>query len=106
MLDFSISPKHFGVKVLDLNNEDYLEFIRRHRCAIFGCAGFGHHGMKSDPHHVMVERRNDYLAIPLCAEHHKSYHTLGSVEKFNEKYNVDLMWMIINYLSLYISGRK
>ena len=99
MIDFTISPKHFGLKILDLKNETYLDFIRCKPCAICGDTN------RSDPHHVMNERRNDYLAVPLCRVCHADYHTLGSVEKFNEKYNVDLMWMIVNYLSYYIQER-
>lgn len=99
MINFCCNPKYFGFKILNLKNETYLEFVRNIRCVVCNDPN------RSDPHHVGNERENDYLAVPLCRLHHNDYHKLGSVEKFNEKYNIDLMWVIINLMSFYASEK-
>lgn len=106
MINFCCNPKYFGMNVLNLKNETYLDFIRSQKCIVpdehFQCSD----QPRPDAHHVGNEKENDYLAVPLCRAHHNDYHfKLGSVEKFNDKYNIDLMWVIINLMAFYASEK-
>lgn len=81
-------------KLLTLENDEYVHWIRTLPCLL--C-----HGMESDPHHVRHARKNDYMAVPLCREHHGSIHNMGG-DTFAETYSIDLSWEIMTLLMRYI----
>lgn len=83
-------PKHFGIKTLDLKNAKYEKWIKTKPCLVCGREGV-------DPHHHWHCRRNDYLCVPLCREHHTEYHKLES-DAFENLHNLNLSWEIINLL--------
>jgi len=93
----NIHPKQFNY-----DDPGYESYIRNSVCIV--C-----HSPSVDVHHVYHARRNSYLALPLCREHHttgqNSYHTLG-VKTFEGEHNLDLMWEIVNHLSQYIDKKK
>ena len=62
---------------------------------------------KNDAHHVWNTgkkgKRNDYLAVPLTRKEHQLYHQIGH-KGFEEKFNINLEWCIINLMSDYLRG--
>jgi len=81
---------------------EYLAWIRAQGCLI--------DGKRSDVDHVKARgweesKRNDYLALPLCREHHVERGQIGN-QKFEEKYQInlyeELLWNFIEWQK----GRK
>ncbi len=91
-------------KPVRLEDPDYLRFIRRQPCVISG--------VQSDPHHVVPEgggkvgsKVSDYRTVPLSFRLHREYHRIGR-RAFEQKYNVDLDLVQIQYLELYLSALR
>lgn len=84
------------------SSPDYLDWIRSLPCLV--CHREGCHA-----HHNGHSSRNDYLAVPLCPDHHvlggDSYHRMGH-KSFENKHGIDLTSAIIRLLSQYIERRK
>lgn len=79
-------------------DETYLDFIRQKSCLV--CR----RPPRSHAHHTRglvrgsggtALKPSDYLAIPLCAEHHHEIHQRG-VFTFQKKYRLDLEVKIVN----------
>lgn len=90
-------PKWLASKTLNLENKKYLDFIRTFPCVVCGnpnvVAHHNYHGTKW---------KNDYLAMPLCQEHHgpgsgHGYHDLEH-EGFESVYNLNIDWLIIEFM--------
>ena len=79
-------------------HSSYVAWIRLKNCLV--CA---QHPV--DCHHVYNSGKknhgNDYLSVPLCRSHHQSYHQLEHT-KFEQDFNLNLDWEIINLLSEFI----
>lgn len=83
-----------------LTDPDYLDFIRQRPCIV--CRRYGVHA-----HHVKSRGAggSDYLAVPLCPEHHHLCHVLGK-ETFQARMGVDLKEAVIGCLIDYIRELK
>lgn len=80
-------------------NSKYEKWIRSKPCLICGMEPV-------QGHHLEHARRNCYLLLPLCVEHHLngfpySYHELER-DRFEEHHRVNLDWVVINQLSEFI----
>lgn len=78
--------------------EAYEDWIRAKACLICD-------RRPVDKHHVFHARRNAFLVVPLCREHHSfgpdAYHTVEH-NKFEEIFKIDLQNEIIKLLSEFI----
>lgn len=78
--------------------EPYEDWIKEKSCLICD-------RQPVDKHHVFHARRNAFLIVPLCREHHSfgpvAYHTVEH-EKFEEIFKIDLQNEIIKFLSSFI----
>lgn len=98
-------------KSLVFKDEEFLNFVRKFDCLISHQRGrneeTGEEG--SFVHHNWHARKNDYLAVPLSSLFHltgnQSYHKLEH-EEFCKTHNVNMEWVIINLLSMYIQHLK
>lgn len=81
-------------------NEAYENWIRTKPCIV--CAR-----TPAECHHVWHGKRNAYVSLPLCREHHtagnSAYHKLEH-ESFESVHNIDLSWAIIRFLSEYLEA--
>jgi hypothetical protein len=78
--------------------EPYLAYVRSKPCVHCGSMGV-------DAHHIVAQgqrqsKRNDFLAAPLCREHHARFHTTGNADNF-DGINLwrECMWLLIEYLA-------
>src|SRR3990167_6267284 len=93
-------------KLFTYHDEDYEKWIREEPCLVCRQSHV-------DCHHVYHAKRNSYLSIPLCREHHTmspdSYHRLG-VLTFQETHSIHLDWELLNlnqkYLDMLVSDPK
>lgn len=83
-------PKNYTHKDLK-----YLDWVRGHPCLVCRLPP------RSEAHHNEHAKKNDYLAVPLCRAHHHQYHTIPHKE-FEDRYSINFLFEIINYLSQYI----
>jgi len=91
-----VNPKYLGYC-----DKKYENWIRKQPCIICQRTEGIH------AHHMFHARRNSYLCVPLCVEHHMpgfpdSYHHLEA-KKFEERHNISCEWEVIKKLSEYIS---
>jgi len=79
-------------------NKDYLDFVRAKPCIVhYGC------GLITEAHHWRTKgsQMNDFYAVPLCAEHHREFHSIGKntfLKKYfmEESYVYDCMIQVIS----------
>jgi hypothetical protein len=91
-------------KPVRFEDEEYKRFIRRQPCVVSG--------VQSEAHHVVPEgggkigsKVSDYRCVPLSFKLHREYHRIGR-RAFEEKHNVDLGLVQIQYLEMYLSALK
>lgn len=89
-------------KYISHEDKKYEDWIRKKPCII--CQR-----TPVDCHHAWHGRRNSYLSLPLCRDHHtmspNSYHRLEH-KRFEEVHNLDLGWEIIKCLSEYLEAQR
>jgi len=92
---------------MKLKDANYLKFVRTLPCSM--CAS-----TPSEAHHENYwleygsQRMNDYVAVPLCAKHHRDRHTFGAKNFWTtDKFILVLLLTSLNYLSQskVLSGR-
>lgn len=86
-------------------NTKYEKFIAAKSCVVPRC-GKG----PIQKHHVYHARKNPFMLVPLCMEHHmpgfpKSYHQLEIV-RFEAEHGINLDWIIQLQLMEYIDNQK
>jgi hypothetical protein len=85
-----------------IRSTEYLEWIRTMPCVITGSFPVdAHHAVGK---HGRGEKASDFGVIPLARELHMEYHDKGR-EYFENKYNVDITELVLNYLHRYITGQ-
>jgi len=92
-------------KPITNRSKKYLEFIREKKCLVCQSA------MQAEPHHVSIpgsgrgvgKKGSDYHTIPLCRNHHRSYHYNGR-ESFCEDFGIHLEREIIRLNQEYIAA--
>jgi hypothetical protein len=88
-----MNPKH-----LNYSDKEYESFVRKQPCLICKYPVV-------DLHHWDHARRNSYMGVPLCRNHHTmnpdSYHRL-EMHEFERRHNIEGAWEIIKLLSQYI----
>lgn len=84
-------------RLMTHKDNDYLDYIRSQKCCVPGCE---HIGARVDPHHLFHAHKNHYLCVPLCRVHHTEGGFM-SIERFWEKYKVNLCEEVIYYLLNY-----
>lgn len=99
----SLGARGLKPKYLCYENRHYEKWIRSKPCLI--CK-------KTDVqlHHVDHSRRNSFMGIPLCVEHHmpgfpNSYHQIER-KAFEDRHGVCLDWLIMGLLMEYIEESK
>ena len=89
-------------KWLVYKNEKYETWIRSKFCLVCNT-----HPV--DCHHVKCSRRNSYMSVPLCREHHSfgpmACHIMGH-DSFEKKHNLDLNVEIIKLLMKFIHEKE
>lgn len=80
----------------------YEKFIASKSCIVPEC-----YKTPIQKHHVDHSRRNAFMLVPLCVEHHMpgfkdSYHQIER-RRFEETHNLDLNWVIMNQLMEFIA---
>jgi len=97
-------------KLVKHRNEKYLEWIRQQPSIIsktFDAWDEKKGEGRNEGHHAWNTgkkgKRNDYLAVPLTREQHTEVHHIGHLA-FQEKYNFDWEWEIMNLMSEYIES--
>lgn len=89
------------VRMIDL---EYQQFIRRQPCINDGSASTFSH-VKPKGHGKTGSKVSDYRGVPMCWRCHREFERIGRVP-FEEKHNVDLDLVQIQYLETYISALK
>ena len=93
-------------KPFTYRSKKYLDYIKRKKC--LACQkGI----ITTEPHHVSIpgsgrgvgKKGSDYHTIPLCRNHHRSYHYNGR-ESFCEDFNIHLEREIIRLNQEYIAA--
>src|SRR5437660_461900 len=91
-------------KPVRMEDPDYIRFIRRQPCCVSG--------VRSQAHHVVPDgggktgsKVSDYRAVPLSLKLHDEYHRIGR-RAFEQKYNIDLDLVQIQYLEMYLSALR
>ena len=65
-------------------SEHYEKYIGGQYCIVRDC-----YRKPITPHHLH-KRSNDFLALPMCADHHREIDTMVSKFEFFDKYNVSI----------------
>lgn len=56
---------------------EYLNFVRSHTCVVCGARGVDAHHLIGHGQHGMNSKASDFLAIPMCRNHHSELHNQG-----------------------------
>jgi len=84
-------------KQITFRNAAYLNYIREKPCCVCGGRAEAHHVRRQRWGSGTSKKPHDYVAIPLCPEHH---------DPETEKFLVKIEYEIIEYLMGYIESKR
>ncbi|MEX0746676.1 MAG: hypothetical protein WD275_01665 [Rhodothermales bacterium] len=81
-------------------DDQYLEFVRQHPCAVCRRPGEAHHAFGERGAGI---KASDFATIPLCRDHHSELHAMGRAS-FERIYDLDMAEVAFNLLHRFLTG--